>query len=265
MQLRRELAALKRVLHFKTQATRTNIGDSRTIATWINEEQTNSRIQNFRKRQPSYIRRASLHPTTHNPAYEDDYSDDRGSLLMQPKKSTGGMSGAMSMFGGSPKKGSKGSSSSFNNPLSRPSSVMSNGYIGVTTPGASAAQDEYEANAEFAAANQALSRQGSEKLGDVFALKSGLRDANDANNNPKMKHHVSLKFGNGSVPGAVGKSDGGVRVLSTGGGDDSEDDLDDLDLGAFAGGNESTVNSPTGDENTTFGFGDDASSMASDE
>ena len=77
-----------------------------------------------------------------------------------------------------------------------------------------------------------------------------------------MKHHVSLKFGNGSVPGAVGKG-GSVRVLSTGG--DGEDDMDDLDLGAFEGGNESVVNSPTGDEATTFGFDDDASSFDSDE
>lgn len=53
---------------------------------------------------------------------------------------------------------------------------MSNGYIGVTTPGASAVQDE--ADAEFAGANQALTRQASEKLGDVFALKTELRNAN---------------------------------------------------------------------------------------
>lgn len=84
------------------------------------------------------------------------------------------MSGAVAMFG-SPKK-TDASPSSFNNPLSRPSSVMSNGYIGVTTPGASAVQDE--ADAEFAGANQALTRQASEKLGDVFALKTELRNAN---------------------------------------------------------------------------------------
>ena len=87
------------------------------------------------------------------------------------------MSGAMSMFGGSPRKGSTKSSSSFKNPLSRPGSVASDGYIGIATPN-TAAQQEYQADAEYAAANTALVRQGSEKLGDVFALKSGLRDAN---------------------------------------------------------------------------------------
>jgi len=167
------------------------------------------------------------------------------------------MSGAVAMFG-SPKK-TDASPSSFNNPLSRPSSVMSNGYIGVTTPGASAVQDE--ADAEFAGANQALTRQASEKLGDVFALKTELRNANDPNNNPKMRHHVSLKFGTGTVPG-VGVPGETVQVVQSG---NNNDDLDDLDLGAFEGGNESVVNSPTGDENTTFGFDDDDSMSFEDD